>query len=1198
MSKSESKSGGSKAKQKDKEKDLKRHFKLSHQLVSLTGINFQRQSIIGYSELTIIPLKDNLRYIYLNAKQIRVYKILLNNTYEVQFQYFDPFLEVYQTDENNDKKSLDNFSPAHLKAAQATDSDRGLGELLLLFPEETWPLFQEGRPLKVGIEFSLEEPKAGLHFVIPEGEGSLAERGAHMFTSGYANSSRLWFPCVDTFSEPCPWRFEFTVDESMIAVASGELLEVVYTPDMRRKTFYYSITVPTAAPHIGLAVGPFEVFVDPTMHEVTHFCLPGLMPILKTSVKYMHESFEFYEETLSARYPYSCYKQVFVEQAVEDVRPYATMGLMSTYLLHGPPIIDQVYLTRKAMAQAIAEQFFGCFITMERWSDLWLCHGIATYLTGLYTKKCFGDNEYLDYIHLEMQDIVKYEQEMGGIVLDPSQAPAPLPTTQDTENSLSGHHHHHHHKHGKSHGGPQANSPVFQFPIGSVHTLSPKYFEIMRKKSHLIIRMLEQRIGHELLLQVFNKQLVLATTASQQKMYNISSVNAWSHMTISTTVFAKAVFTVSGKDMESFIDSWVRTQGHAHFSLQFVFNRKRNTVELEIRQEKVGNSGIRRYMGPLVVALQELDGTFKHTLQIEGNVARADLTCHSKSRRNKKKKIPLCTGEEVDMDLSAMDPESPVLWVRIDPEMTLIRANKVQQPDYMWQYQLRHERDVTAQSEAIVALEMYATPACRLALTDTIENEQTYIRVRLRAAHCLTKIANAMVSSWAGPPAMLAIFRKLFGSFSCPHVVRQNDFTNLQLYFLQKTIPVAMAGLRNAHGICPPEVIRFLLDLFRFNDNSKNRFSDNYYRAALVEALGATITPTVSMLTSKSGGITSESLTGETKLVVEEITRCLNLEKLLPCYKMQVTVACLGAIRKLQKFGHIPSSPAIFRSYSSYGQCQDVRLAGLRALIDYQRVDGTAEDLEFLLDIAENDQEPRIRHEVVRMLIDTPPFELASGSSVDAPALASRLWNNINQNLHFDSKLRCDFVDLYYALYGMRRPLCYTENFALSKLATKREAEGDLAPDGDIKRARLSPVLMEENQIVECVTVEIEAKDQPQIPPPKIDSNYFSDNSQSLPGMSGNSQGPTGFLPGMFKEEGSGDKHGKEDSKSSKSKKKKKDKKKHKHKHKHHKHRSKDASREGKHSRPDSPATPSNNKEETLSSGSSSPSQASQDVTF
>lgn len=81
----------------------------------------------------------------------------------------------------------------------------------------------------------------------------------------------------------------------------------------------------------------------------------------------------------------------------------------------------------------------------------------------------------------------------------------------------------------------------------------------------------------------------------------------------------------------------------------------RNTLELEIKQDAVSQRGIRKYVGPLLISIQELDGPFKHTLQVEGNVARADITCHSKSRRNKKKKIPLCTGDEVDIDLNAME---------------------------------------------------------------------------------------------------------------------------------------------------------------------------------------------------------------------------------------------------------------------------------------------------------------------------------------------------------------------------------------------------------------------------------------------------------------------------------------------------------------------------------------------------------------
>lgn len=73
---------------------------------------------------------------------------------------------------------------------------------------------------------------------------------------------------------------------------------------------------------------PFEIFVDPYMHEVTHFCLPGLMEPLKVSARYMHEAFEFYEETLANRYPYPCYKQVFVDEADVPVAVYATLSIL------------------------------------------------------------------------------------------------------------------------------------------------------------------------------------------------------------------------------------------------------------------------------------------------------------------------------------------------------------------------------------------------------------------------------------------------------------------------------------------------------------------------------------------------------------------------------------------------------------------------------------------------------------------------------------------------------------------------------------------------------------------------------------------------------------------------------------------------------------------------------------------------------
>lgn len=64
------------------------------------------------------------------------------------------------------------------------------------------------------------------------------------------------------------------------------------------------------------------------MHIITHFCLPGLSELLPTVTKYTHEALEFYEDTLSNGYPYSCYKQVFVDESPTEYASYASMGIM------------------------------------------------------------------------------------------------------------------------------------------------------------------------------------------------------------------------------------------------------------------------------------------------------------------------------------------------------------------------------------------------------------------------------------------------------------------------------------------------------------------------------------------------------------------------------------------------------------------------------------------------------------------------------------------------------------------------------------------------------------------------------------------------------------------------------------------------------------------------------------------------------
>jgi len=160
-------------------------------------------------------------------------------------------------------------------------------------------------------------------------------------------------------------------------------------------------------------------------------------------------------------------------------------------------------------------------------------------------------------------------------------------------------------------------------------------------------------------------------------------------------------------------------------------------------------------------------------------------------------------------------------------------------------------------------------------------------------------------------------------------------------------------------------------------------------------------------------------------VILEEITRYFNLENLIPCYKHTVTIACLKAIRRLQKMGHLPSNPAFFKEYAQYGVFSEVRLSAVEALVDVLKADQRKEDLDFLLDLVEVDPVLMVRHAVLRFLTMNPPFNRKDTTHpLNTQELVDRIWKMMNQTISFDAQLRCALVDFYFALFGRSRPSC------------------------------------------------------------------------------------------------------------------------------------------------------------------------------
>lgn len=57
-------------------------------------------------------------------------------------------------------------------------------------------------------------------------------------------------------------------------------------------------------------------------------------------------------------------------------------------------------------------------------------------------------------------------------------------------------------------------------------------------------------------------------------------------------------------------------------------------------------------------------------------------------------------------------------------------------------------------------------------------------------------------------------------------------------------MPVAMALLRDVQNLCPKDVLNFILDLIKYNDNRKNKVKQNHMPVHIVsqEILNRTLT--------------------------------------------------------------------------------------------------------------------------------------------------------------------------------------------------------------------------------------------------------------------------------------------------------------------------------------------------------------------
>lgn len=368
----------------------KRQIKVTHQILVISNIDFESETLYGYTELTLASNQiDSSQFesFSLNLKQAKIYCVCFNASLEVaDYEYNDPALIKPCNDET--KRDLQSLLYQDELGRLSVDADELNGEILIQLPEQIREQLRQNLTVKLAVEFSVEKPQAGLRFVKDLG----CEQDTPV-TLLYScdNNSHFWFPCVASYAEFSTWKIEITCDSSLQVITTGQLIETEQV-ELTELKHHFFVSQPTCAPNIGLCIGKFDSFQDETIGELVFYAEPPLMDLMKQTVSFLHDTFEFYEEFLNKHYPHPApFKLVFVYDTVEECLNFTNLALINVNLLHSQQIIDQAFVTRRVLAHALARQYFGCYLTQLNWHNWWLLSGLASFITNLYLKKLLGN---------------------------------------------------------------------------------------------------------------------------------------------------------------------------------------------------------------------------------------------------------------------------------------------------------------------------------------------------------------------------------------------------------------------------------------------------------------------------------------------------------------------------------------------------------------------------------------------------------------------------------------------------------------------------------------------------------------------------------------------------------------------------------------------------------------------------------------
>ncbi|WP_026482470.1 M1 family metallopeptidase [Agromyces subbeticus] len=187
------------------------------------------------------------------------------------------------------------------------------------------------------------------------------------------DGSATWYPVNDHPTDKATYTFEITVPEGLVAVANGVLTDTQTTAGTT--TWSWNAPDPMAAYLSTASVGDYEIdeYVAANGTPIFDAVDPTRLGAPTADLALTSEMLVFFEG-LYGPYPFVSYGAIVDDDSVGYALETQTRSFFSRNAREG------------TVAHELAHQWMGDHVSPERWADIWLNEGWATYSTWMWNE--------------------------------------------------------------------------------------------------------------------------------------------------------------------------------------------------------------------------------------------------------------------------------------------------------------------------------------------------------------------------------------------------------------------------------------------------------------------------------------------------------------------------------------------------------------------------------------------------------------------------------------------------------------------------------------------------------------------------------------------------------------------------------------------------------------------------------------------